>query len=62
MRNPARLLLALLVMSMAAGSRAVVIDVLPYPDTQDWTDAVFTGTSMIRDPSAPQQAPSAGDR
>lgn len=54
MRNPARLLLALLVMSMTAGSRAVVIDTLPYPGTPDWTDVVFTGTSMVRDASGSQ--------
>ncbi len=54
MRNPAGLLLAVLAMSTSLVAHAVVIDTLPYPGTPDWTDVIFSGTSMVKDTTGTQ--------
>ncbi len=40
-----------LAMLASGGVNATVIDTLPYPGTPDWTDVVFSGTSMVLNPA-----------
>ncbi len=45
--KPIQILGMIMLMLTYGNVRAAVVNTLPYPGTQDWTDVVFPGTSMV---------------